>query len=93
MAAKEGYHFVTEEEKLASYFVAMDSMGKINEHGCDLTYESFYSSSFFMPFYLSHELANYSADVAERVLQSPSVKGCKARLFLKFEASTKYVIR
>ena len=94
VAAAEGYHFSSTEEKLASYFVAMDSMGKINENGCDLSYESYYGSCFFLPFYLSHELANYSADLSERVLQAPTVKGtCKARLFLEFNKSTEYVIR
>ena len=94
MAAAEGYHFSSTEEKLASYFVAMDSMGKINENGCDLSYESYYGSCFFLPFYLSHELANYSSDLSERVLQAPTVKGtCKARLFLEFNKSTEYVIR
>ena len=71
---QDGYLYSTEEQKLASYFIAMDSIGKINENGCDLSYESYFNSFFFMPFKLSHELNSYAPDVSERVLQAPTVK-------------------
>ena len=46
----EGYQFDTEQQKLCSFFVAMEFLGKINENGCDLNMETFYNSSFFLPF-------------------------------------------
>ena len=90
---QDGYLYSTEEQKLASYFIAMDSIGKINENGCDLSYESYFDSFFFMPFKLSHELNSYAPDVSERVLQAPTVKNSRIKLFLEFSEPLKYVIR
>ena len=94
VSALEGYHFNTDQEKLASYFTVVDSLGKINQHGCDLSYDRYYDSCFFLPFFLSHELSNYSPAVVERVLGSPTIKNStKARLFLSFDRPTTYVLR
>ena len=89
----EGYQFSTEQQKICSYFVAMEGLGKVNENGCELSLDMFYDSSFFLPFKLSHELSNYSPDISDRVLMAPTIKNSRTRLFLEFNSATTYVIR
>ena len=90
---EDGYLLSTPQERRASYFVAMDTLGLINENGCDLSLDRWLDSSFLLPYKLSHELNSYSADLHDRILQTPTVKNGKSRLYLEFHSPTTYVIR
>ena len=91
---RSGYAFDDTSCFRASYFVAMEQVGLITQEGCDLPMDRWKDSSFFLPFKISPEVANYSADMSEKVLQRPIPNNSgKFALFLEFEEPTAYVLR
>lgn len=73
---------------------AMDTMGKLSHEGCDLSYESFYSSNFILPFAISAEPTySFSSDLKERIATKPIANNDKYELFVRFKNMTNYVIR
>lgn len=93
MADSEGFLFETEQQRVASYLVTIDTLGLISEHGCSLPFDRWLDTSFLLPFKLSHELNSYPNAISERVLQSPTVKNGRTRLFLEFASATQSVLR
>ena len=85
--------FDDKRQKVASYLIAMETLGQLNQDGTLLSIERFYDTSFMLPFKLSHELNSYSPELAQRVLQEPTIKNSKTHLFLEFNSPTTYVIR
>ena len=72
----------------------MDTFGKLSEAGCDLSYESFYSSNFILPFAISAEPTyTFSNDLKERIATKPIAANDKYELFVRFDEATTYVIR
>ena len=90
---RAGYSFEDDSKIRASYFVAMEQLGLITQEGCDLPLDRWKDSSFCLPFKISPELANYSPELAEKVLQKPIPNSGKFSLFLEFTAATTYVLR
>ena len=88
-----GYSFDTAQNKRASYFCAMESLGLINEQGCDLSIDRWLDSSFILPFRISPDFNTYSPEISERILQEPVVSHGKYKMFLEFDGPTTYVIR
>lgn len=89
-----GYQFDTPSKTRASYFVAMDQLGKFNENGVDLSMSKWLDSHFCLPFRLSPELAHYGPDLSEKILQKPILpNNARYNLFMEFETTTEYVIR
>lgn len=68
-------------------------MGMITEDGCDLPMETYYDSSFMIPFKISSELPNYGSDLAETILQEPIISNGRYTVFMEFAKPTTYVIR
>ena len=90
---RAGYSFDGDSKTRASYFVAMEQLGLITDDGCDLSKERWLDTSFCLPFKVSAEIANYSPDIADKIIQKPIVNNGKFALFLEFENPTSYVIR
>ena len=74
-----------------SFFVAMDTIGKIQESGCDFDLDRYYDTIFFIPYKLSHELSSPNSN--ERILQKPTVKNARSKLFLAFAKPLTDVLR
>ena len=65
---------------------ALEVLGKLAPEGADVTFESFYSSHFILPFAVSSEPTySYSTDLQERISTKPSTGNTKFQLFLKFK--------
>ena len=72
----------------------MDTFGKLSPEGCDLSYEAFYSSNFFLPFAITAEPTySFSSDLKERIATKPISSNDKYELFVKFSEPLTYVIR
>ena len=90
---RPGFCFDTPKKIRASYFVAMEHLGLITDEGCDLSLERWLDTSFCLPFKVSAEVANYSSDIAEKIIQRPVLNNGKFTLFMEFDHPTSYVIR
>ena len=88
-----GYNFENQSRTRASYFTAMELLGKISEDGCDIDINRWQDSHFCLPFKISPELRDYGPDVGEKILQKPMIQNSRYSLFLEFESPTTYVIR
>ena len=71
----------------------MEQLGLITQEGCDLPLDRWKDSSFCLPFKISPELANYSPELSEKILQKPIPNSGKFSLFLEFKETTSYVLR
>ena len=93
ISSKPGYDYDGDTAKRASYITAMSLLGKITEDGCDLPMDTYYDSSFMIPFKISSELSNYGSDLSETILQEPIINNGRYTVFLEFDQPTTYVIR
>ena len=93
ISSKPGYDYDGATAKRASYITAMSLLGKITEDGCDLPMDTYYDSSFMIPFKISSELPNYGSDLSETILQEPIITNGRYSIFMEFSKPTTYVIR
>jgi len=91
--SEEGYRYETEAQKKASWYIAMDTLGLLGDNGCQLSYDRYFDTSFMIPFKLSHELQNFDPALSERIIQPPTVKNGRSKLYLQFSSPTTYVLR
>ena len=83
-----GYDYDGDTAKTASYITAMSLLGKITEDGCDLPMDTYYDSSFMIPFKISSELSNYGPDLSETILQEPIITNGRYTVFMEFSEPT-----
>ena len=81
--------FFESQDEIEIYFTfpqALEVLGKLSPEGADVTFDSFYSSHFILPFAVSSEPTySYSTDLQERISTKPSTGNTKFQLFLKFK--------
>ena len=87
--------FFESQDKIEIYFTfpqALEVLGKLSPEGADVTFDSFYSSHFILPFAVSSEPTySYSTDLQERISTKPSTGNTKFQLFLKFSLSHRLI--
>ena len=90
ISSKPGYDYDGATAKGASYITAMSLLGRITEDGCDLPMDTYYDSSFMIPFKISSELPDYGLDLSKTILQEPIITNGRYSVFMEFDKPTMY---